>query len=244
MDFTQKGAEGAKRREYRLKLLAERLTGRIANNFVTMAMEEGKEREGEAISLYEQSTENLVAPVGFVLHPDYDFAGASPDGLVGKTGLLEVKSPQPHTLLLWLETREANEKLKEADPSEYDKQNLSEISFIPEEYRFQMQWQMRCCDPAENESHPRREWCDFWAWYPGLPPIIQRVPRDEAMIARLEYAVLEMHSQIEGAIERMGKPATEWHDEPPAAPEPEYDDSKDFADQDWSFLNNDLSRVP
>src|SRR6202012_4854990 len=83
-------------------------------------------------------------------------------------GLLEVKSPQPHTLLYWHELRAA-----------YEAEGRPDTDFIPEEYMVQMQWQMRCCDPVEGEDHPRRDWCDFWAWYPNLPPIIQQVPRND-----------------------------------------------------------------
>jgi hypothetical protein len=65
----------------------------------------------------------LVIPVGFVLHPLYDFSGATPDGLVGNDGILEIKSPKPETLLEWLETGQ-----------------------VPDEYQKQCQWEMACCD--------------------------------------------------------------------------------------------------
>ena len=214
MDFTQKGVEGAKRMEYRLKLLGERLTDWLATNYVTRAMEEGKEREEEALSLYEQATGEVLTPMGFILHPEYDFAGASPDSAVGHVGLVEAKSPQPHTLLGWIELLEANEDAG-ADPT----------LFIPLQYRDQMQWQIRSCDPKPGETHARREWCDFWGYYPGLPSVLQRVPRDDERIAELEQAVVKINGQIEASIARMRRPPTEWDTTPYKSREEAEDDS-------------------
>jgi hypothetical protein len=117
------GEPGAKRIAYRRELIAERILGRAADHFVTRYMEEGSEREAEARSMYEAATEQLVVPVNFVLHPIFDFSGATPDGLVGSDGLLEIKSPKPETLLEWLET-----------------------SQVPDEYVKQCQWEMVCCE--------------------------------------------------------------------------------------------------
>ena len=220
MDLLKNGSEGSKRRLYRLKIQAERMTGRLAGNFVTRAMEEGMEREEQAVRLYEQATQSLAVPCGFVLHPSYDFCGASPDRMVDD-GLLEVKSPQAHTLLLWLEIRRANEG-KEPD-----------WAFIPQEYYDQMQKQMLCTE---------RQWCDFWAWHPGLPPVIQRVPRDNERIAILEAQVCKLHEEIEDSIKASGRPATTWngsYDEP-EPPADDYDHDKDFADQDYSFLGGEI----
>ena len=117
------GEPGAKRINYRRELVAERILGRAASHFVTRYMEEGAEREDEARSMYELATHQMVIPCGFVLHPIFDFSGATPDGLVGDDGLLEIKSPKAETLVEWLDTRE-----------------------VPDEYKKQCQWEMVCCE--------------------------------------------------------------------------------------------------
>lgn len=53
----------------------------------------GVEFEKNAQEWYEIETGNLFTPTGFWVHPSYDWLGASPDGMVGGDGLLEVKCP-------------------------------------------------------------------------------------------------------------------------------------------------------
>ena len=53
----------------------------------------GQEMEPVAIDDYECETGNLVQEVGFILHPDNSMIGASPDGLIGDNGSIEVKCP-------------------------------------------------------------------------------------------------------------------------------------------------------
>ena len=67
------------------------LTGREQQQPGNAAMEYGVIHEPIAIDWYECETGNLVTQVGFVPHGDY--LGASPDGLVGRDGAIEVKAP-------------------------------------------------------------------------------------------------------------------------------------------------------
>lgn len=53
----------------------------------------GEAHEGDAINAYEQRYGALVMPSGLVVHPEYDWLGASPDGLVGDDGMVECKCP-------------------------------------------------------------------------------------------------------------------------------------------------------
>lgn len=53
----------------------------------------GEAHESDAINAYEQRYGALVMPSGFVVHPEYDWLGASPDGLVGDNGMVECKCP-------------------------------------------------------------------------------------------------------------------------------------------------------
>jgi putative phage-type endonuclease len=176
------GEESAKRRGYKLELVAERLTGRSADHYVSPYMEHGTETEDEARSFYELATKTLVEPVGFVLHPRFDFSGASPDGLVEEAGLVEIKCPKTETLLQWMDSKE-----------------------IPDDYIFQMQWEMACSE---------REWCDFYGYDPRLPVgmrhVYERVPRNDALIEQIEAEVVKFHEEVEAFIKARGLPPTQW----------------------------------
>lgn len=103
VDFRKDGKEGAARRDYRIELVAERLTGQACeSDYLGPDMVRGIELEPEAIALYEVQTGQLVAPVGYLEH-DTEPAGVSPDGVVdGFAGLVEVKCPRPATHLKYL----------------------------------------------------------------------------------------------------------------------------------------------
>jgi len=56
-------------------------------------MRRGTDGEAHALRLYAARRGVQVDPVGFVPHPQLQWLGASPDGLVGPMGLVEVKRP-------------------------------------------------------------------------------------------------------------------------------------------------------
>ena len=84
------GGEAAGRKNYRAQLVVERLTGLRAERFTSTAMEWGTETEDLARLAYTLETRDLVEEVGFIEHPSLE-AGASPDGLIGLDGCLEIK---------------------------------------------------------------------------------------------------------------------------------------------------------
>jgi putative phage-type endonuclease len=88
-----KTGPSASRKNYMMQLLCERLTGRKEEGFTSAAMTRGTELEPDARSAYEVDQDLLVQECGFVPCPSIDMAGASPDGLVGDDGLLEIKCP-------------------------------------------------------------------------------------------------------------------------------------------------------
>ncbi len=53
----------------------------------------GHEHEPHAIEAYEEQTGQLVISTGLHVHPVHDWLAASPDGLIGHDGLIEVKCP-------------------------------------------------------------------------------------------------------------------------------------------------------
>lgn len=104
---TIKKGEAAARRDLRLRLTCERLTGASAEgDYVSKEMQRGIDLEGAARAAYEAATGYLVRPVGFVAH-DALLAGCSPDGEIkGFTGLLEVKCPKSSTHLGYVRARQ------------------------------------------------------------------------------------------------------------------------------------------
>lgn len=57
------------------------------------AMAWGRRNEERARQEYEAVSGNLASTTGFWVHPEYPWLGASPDGLIGADGLVEIKCP-------------------------------------------------------------------------------------------------------------------------------------------------------
>ena len=86
------GAPSQARLGYLVEVVTERLTGQPTPHFTTAAMQWGTDNEPAARIEYEFRRELVVEEVGFIRHPSI-MAGASPDGLVGDDGLIEIKCP-------------------------------------------------------------------------------------------------------------------------------------------------------
>lgn len=93
-----KTGESAKRRDLRMRLVVERLTGRYQEDgYVNDLMARGTELEPDALKAYEALTGNLASSVGFLAHTEL-MAGGSPDGVIGDfEGLVELKCPKSAT---------------------------------------------------------------------------------------------------------------------------------------------------
>jgi putative phage-type endonuclease len=172
---TTKSGWGAGRANYAAQLVAERLTGCVAASFTNAAMAHGTETEPEARRAYEFFVDRDVQQVGFVPHPVIGMAGASPDGLVGDDGLLELKCPNTATHIDTLLT-----------------------GSIPDKYLKQMQFQMACtgrawCDFASYDNRlPER-----------MRLYVKRVPRDDAAIADIELAIAVFLAEIDDTVTQL-----------------------------------------
>lgn len=91
-----KSGESAGRKNYRAELVAERLTGERVDFFQSAAMAWGTETEPLARLRYSLITGNDAEECGFFAHTNL-MAGASPDGLIGDDGTLEIKCPNTAT---------------------------------------------------------------------------------------------------------------------------------------------------
>lgn len=167
-----KSGYSTSRANYMAELVAERLTGKKGDSFSSTAMQWGTDQEPNARAAYESARGVLVQETGFVPHPIISDAGASPDGLVGDDGLIEIKCPYTATHLDFL--------IGEA---------------IPEKYIIQMQWQMACtgrkwCDFASYD--PRM---------PEVMQMkVKRVDRDVSLIANLEEEVIKFLLELKTKI--------------------------------------------
>jgi len=163
---------GASRHNYMAELIAEKITGQPAASYSNAAMQWGLDTEPQARAAYEFEKDVAVIEVGLVVHPAIPGSAASPDGLVGDDGLVEIKCPNTGTHIDTL----LNQK-------------------IPAKYNTQMQWQMACtgrewCDFVSFDPRLGARLSLFCA----------RVERDGPLIATLEDAVKEFMSEMADKI--------------------------------------------
>jgi putative phage-type endonuclease len=112
---TSKGkgtAPSKTRKDYMIRLVAERLTGLPQDSYKNAAMEWGSETEQDAREYYEALNGVSVRQVGFIARDDD--IGCSPDGLVGDDGMIEIKCPFSTTHIKYI--------LADKMPTEYVKQ--------------------------------------------------------------------------------------------------------------------------
>lgn len=167
-----KSGYSTSRANYAAQLVAERLTGTSSESFSNAAMQWGTEKEPEARTIYEFRTEALIEEVGFVPHPTIPMTGASPDGLVGSDGLVEIKCPMTATHI-----------------------DTFVSGAVPAKYLTQIQWQLCCtgrawCDFVSYD--PRLP--------EAMRMLIRRVPRDGVRIVELEAEVSAFLAEVEATI--------------------------------------------
>jgi len=163
------------RANYAAQLVCERLTGVQAEAYVNAAMAWGTEKEPEARRLYEFEHDVEIVSVGFLDHPTIAMSGASPDGLIGDVGLLEVKCPITATHIETL---------------------LGQS--IPGRYVTQMQWQMavtgrQWCDFVSYDPRLPAE----------LRLFVRRVWRDSHLIAELEAEVSAFLAEVDAVLVKL-----------------------------------------
>lgn len=157
---------------YMAQLICERLTGQPVETFNSAAMQHGTDTEPQARAFYEMETGLDVSEVGFIPHPTLANSGASPDGLVGDLGLVEIKCPQPAKHI----------------------KNLMGGT-IDKAYALQVQWQMECtgrewCDFVSfNPSFP-----------PHLQLHITRVDADAEAQVEIKAAVTSFLAEMDAKL--------------------------------------------
>lgn len=163
---------GAGRANYHAQLVAERLTGTPGDSFTNAAMQWGIDTEAQARAMYSLETGSQAEETGFWPHPGIAMSGASPDGLVGSVGLVEIKCPNTATHIATLRGDSIDRK-----------------------YILQMQWQMACagrewCDFASFDPRLPDE----------MQLYVQRIERDDELLKEIEGEVIKFLAEVDEAV--------------------------------------------
>jgi putative phage-type endonuclease len=170
-----KTGHSASRANYMAQLVCERLTKTQAESFTNAAMEHGITQEPFARAAYEAAQGVMVEEVGFVRHPTIEWAGASPDGLVGDDGCIEIKCPNTATMIETLLSQK-----------------------VPGKYITQMQFQMACtgrkwCDYVSFDPRMPAKAQMF----------VRRVDRDDEYIAEIEAEIVKFLAEVDSQVQKL-----------------------------------------
>jgi putative phage-type endonuclease len=165
------------RDNYMAQLVVERLTFTKTESYTNAAMQWGTDTEPFARAAYEATQGVMVEEVGFVRHPTIEWAGASPDGLVGDDGCIEIKCPNTLTMIETLLSQK-----------------------VPGKYFTQMQFQLACtgrkwCDYVVFD--PRM---------PAKAQLfVKRVDRDDTYIAEIEAEIVKFLAEVDSQVQQLNK---------------------------------------
>lgn len=151
-------------------------------SYSSKAMEDGIRREAAADMVYEYTTGKTTETVGFVIRDEN--IGVSPDRLVGKYGMTEIKCPTDKVFFRYLVDRQINSG-----------------------YEWQMQMQMMICNRDWCDYvvyNPNYK----------LDIIIQRVNADPEKFAQLEQGFISGEKEMKRIYEFYMEKAPEDYPEP------------------------------
>lgn len=165
------------RANYMAQLIVERMTQTVAESYSNAAMEWGVENEQFARAAYEAKTGNMVDQVSAIDHPRIAMSAASPDGLVGDDGCLEIKCPNTAT---HIDTILGEEPAKK--------------------YYDQMQWQMVCT------NRKWCDFVSFDPRMPShLQLFIKRIERNDDYVEQLEKEVVQFLIEVEYKVKKLNE---------------------------------------
>ena len=167
-------SKGVTRNAYMLRLAAERLTLITQDTYSNAIMERGIEIEPEAREYYEALNRCDVEVIGFVELDDW--VGASPDGLVGDEGQIEIKCPNTTTHISTILSGKLPAKYKAQVQGQLMITNRNWCDFVS-------------FDPRMNNN----------------PFFCVRVKRDEKYIAILKEAVKQFVNELKDMIFKISK---------------------------------------
>jgi len=172
-----KTGPSASRENYLTQLVLERLTGKQGESYTNAAMQWGTETEPMARQAYELKRGVFVDETGFMDHPTIENSGASPDGLVGDKGLVEIKCPNSAT---HMETILSGK--------------------VPAKYIPQMMWQMACT------KREWCDFVSFDPRFPeNLQIFIERITYDPTYVKMLELEITQFLDDVSKKVELLRK---------------------------------------
>jgi putative phage-type endonuclease len=172
---TKAGKPTAAREKYMLQLVFERTAGAPRHSTGGAATRWGQELEAFAREAYEIETGNIVTQSGFTVHPEYAWLGASPDGLVGDDGLIEIKCPMDECVHI-----------------------TTLLEGMPEDHMPQVQANISChgrkwLDFISYDARQRE----------GLRLYIQRIERDDEYIAKAIEELSEFNDEVNAKVRQL-----------------------------------------
>lgn len=168
-----------KRKRYLYEIVAERLTGKAVDVPITQAMARGIELEPQARDIFAKSMKDFdVQEAEYYKHPTIKYAGASPDGLLGKFGLLEIKA---------------------MGQLAHCRQLAEPHKILNKDHELQMLWQQACM--------PERLFSIYLCYNPDFPMkqqcFVQKIHRDNKKIRELEVAVEDFLDEVESVLTKI-----------------------------------------
>lgn len=174
-----KSGEAAARRDYRMDLAIERITGvpTEKTEFNSRDVERGVTHEPDALAMYEAQSGEVLTRTGFLKMVDF-MAGCSLDGDINSfRGIVEVKCPRPATHVEYIRTKR-----------------------IPHPYSVQV---------VHNLWITGAEFCDFISYCAQMPEGLQylciRHERDEVVIKDYETLLTKFLAEVESEAEDLLK---------------------------------------
>ena len=177
--FLKNGNESAARRDLKLQLAVERITGMAmeSDGFVSKDMQRGIDEEPYSVAAYEADTGLIVRNTGFIAHTGL-MVGCSLDGDVdGLKGILELKNPKSATHISYLRAGRL--------PSDY----------VPQ--------------VTHNVWVSGAEWCDFVSYDRRLPEPLQyfrvRVTRAELPLKAYEASAMKFLAEVKVEVDQLNE---------------------------------------
>lgn len=172
MATTYGGKPTAGWKNYRAEIVSERLTGKPYDTYTSPAMQWGTDNEPLARLHFELKTKLIVEECGFFEHETLA-AGASPDGLIGESEILEIKCPNTATHIETLRTGQ-----------------------LPNQYKAQVQGQMWIT------GRQKAYFVSFDPRLPeNARSIVIEVPRDNEYIATLQEKITQFLKEVDAEVE-------------------------------------------
>jgi putative phage-type endonuclease len=173
-----KAGEAVTRQKYRMQIIAERVSGQVADSFNNAAMQWGTDHEPLARIRYEADTGYFVDEAEFCFHPTIKWLGASPDGIIsGVNALIEIKCPNTQTHLGY--------RLDNKPPAVYVNQMQCQMWVTGAEW----------CDFVSYDPRVPEH----------LQLFVSRLRRDNDLIAKMETEVLKFLGEVDDAIKQLEK---------------------------------------